>query len=472
MLLVRPEYRATTQILIERENPNVLAFKEVAQVDAARDDYYQTQYTLLRSRLLARRVIDELKLYRQPELGGPLDAQQLAALEAAGAGASPLMEKAIDRFLRRLSVQPVRNSRLVSVSFEAYRPQLATQVANRLAQLYIQQTLEFRYETSSEAGEWLGDQIGSQRKKVTEAEASLQKLKEREGIVNIEERRALLEQKLKELGTALTNLKTTRLQREALFVQMRGAGNAEELPEVLRSPVVQSLRIELANLERRQAQLLEQYLDEHPEVMQVRNQIKDTRGKIAAESRRVIRAAENDYKAAAAQESSVAGALEAAKAEALELSRRGVQYDSVKHELDAAKQVLDSMLSRHKEMDVSSELKASNIRIVDPAAVPQEPVRPRRVRDLLIGLLVGLAGAMAVAFTLEYLDSSIKTVEDVRAQLGVPLLGVIPRTAEDAGVVMSTRTGQPFQEGYRALRTALTYSWPEGDCRIVLVTST
>lgn len=471
--ITSPAYAGIAQLLIERENPNVLSFKEVAEVDA-RDDYYQTQYKLLQSRVLARRTIEAMNLLADPQFGGPRTPEEIEAARSAAPGEAPVMEGAIDAFLARLSVQAVKSSRLVTVSFEASGPEMAAQVTNKLCQLYIQQTLEFRYQTSSDAGQWLGGQIEEQRRKVSAAELALQNVKEREGIVNIEERRTLLDQKLKELGSALTGLKTTRLEKEALYNQMRNAGNPEELPEVMRSPIVQSLRIELASLERQQAQLLERYLDQHPEVIRVKNQIQETRKKIGGESQRVIRAAENDYKAAAAQEASVSSALEATKAEILDLSRRGgVQYDSLKRELEASKTVLDSLLSRSKQTDVAQELKSSNIRIVDPAVVPRRPVRPRPLRETLLGLLVGLGVGVGLAFFLDYLDNTLKTPEDVRARLGAPLLGVIPEMKESADlVVLSPRVQAPFAEGYRVIRTALNYSWPEPAPRIVVVTST
>ena len=267
-------------------------------------------------------------------------------------------------------MQPIRNSRLVNVSVSSGRPDLAATATNALAHLYIQQSLDLRSETSSEAGQWLGGQIDEQRKKAEEADHRLQALKRQEGLVNIEERRTLLDQRLKELGTALNERKTERLQKEALWRQMASAPNPEELPEVMRSGLVQNLRIELANLERQQAQLLERYLDQHPEVVKVKNQIQDTRTKIRGEAQHVIRAAENDYKAAAAQEASVSAALESAKQEALQLASKAVTYDSQKREVDAALQVLDGLMARSKQTDVASELKSTNIRVVDPAVVP------------------------------------------------------------------------------------------------------
>jgi succinoglycan biosynthesis transport protein ExoP len=469
-LLTRPVYLATAQLLIERDNPQVLSFKEVAEVDAARDDYYQTQYKLLQSRALARRVVQDLKLLEDPAFGGLGAAEAAAALAAPN---SPAVERAIDSFLSRLRVQPVRNSRLVAVGFHSGRPDQAAQIANRVAQLYIQRTLESRYETSAEAGQWLAGQIEDQRRKVEAADLALQKVKEAEGIVNLEERRTLLEQKLKELGTALTSLKTERLQKEALYGQMRRAPNAEELPEVMRSPVVQSLRIELANLERQQAQLMERRLEQHPDVVKVRNQIQDTRRMLHSEGQRVIRAAENDYKASSAQEASVAAALEAAKGEALDLSRRSVNYDSRKREVDAAKEVLDSLLSRHKQTDVAQELKSSNIQVADPAPIPRRPIRPRPMVDIPVGLLYGLLAGAGLAVVLHHLDNRLRTPEDVKNYLGVPLLGIVPTAPEGStGAAQLHNPRDPFAEAFRVLRTSLIYCWPERLARVVVVTST
>jgi len=127
-LLTRPVYEASAQILIERDTPNVLTFKEVAQVDAARDDYYQTQYKLLQSRALARRVIESMSLLQDPEYGGPRSPEELEAVKAAAPGASPLMEKAIDTFLNKLRVVPIKNSRLVLVAYESFRPEMAAAI--------------------------------------------------------------------------------------------------------------------------------------------------------------------------------------------------------------------------------------------------------------------------------------------------------------------------------------------------------
>lgn len=451
--LVRPVYEARAQILIERELPNVLDFDRNARAsESAAEDYYQTQFRLLQSRLLARRVVERLGLEQDPEFGG----------------------SAIDRFQKRLRIQPIKNSQMVAVAFESFRPALAEKAANALVEAYIQQTLEFRYRISAEAGAWLADETTEQSRKVQEAERVLEKFKEDEGLVSFEERSALVEQKLRDVGASLTVAKTRRLEKAAVYEQMRGALNPEELSDAIRSPLVQGLRTELAALERQGAQLeAKGYLDEHPEVERLRRQVEGTRQKIALEARRLVRAAQNEYDIAATQEASLGAALEAAKAEALDLSRSRFQYDALKRDVEASKKLSESVLARQKQTDVARDVKASNIHVIDPAMAPTSPVRPRPVRDMALAILLGLGGAMGAAFFRDYLDTSVGRPADVR-HLGLPLLGVIPETAGKRVplVVGSGQGKEPFFEGYRVLRTALHPPRRTGQGQVVLVTST
>ena len=466
--VTRPVYKAEAQIQIERENPAILtAFKGVTDVNERgwADDYYQTQYKLLQGRTLARQVIQRLGLQNEPELTG----------RAGAGGGAEALDVAVDAFLDRLSVQWIRNSRLVTVAFESHDPERAARVANTLAEVYIEQAMASRYQTATEASRWLGRQIDDQRGKVQRAEVALQALREKEGIVNIDERRVLVDQRLKDLGQTLTGLKSQRVQKEALARQMREARDPEELPDAMRSKLIESLRIELARLERQMAELKERYLDQHPEVLKVQKQIEETRRALGAESARLVRAAENDYQAAAAQEAAVGRALDAAKAEALDLQRRGVQYDSLKRELEAGKDVLNSLLARHEQADVAQELQTTNMRVADPASVPRTAVRPRRVLDLAIGLILGAGLSLGLALLRDHLDVTLRAPDDVRVGLGVPLLAVVPlRLAGAAGSAAgSGASGDGAAvEGYRLLRAALRHAWPDTAPRAVLVTST
>jgi capsular exopolysaccharide synthesis family protein len=471
-LFVKKLYQGTVQILIERQLPNVLDYGNSTMVNEMWEDFYQTQYRILQSRLLARKVIEKLNLLHDPEFLDP--AAPVAAKPVAADGTSPAMEATIDTFLDRLRVEPVKNSQLLSVGFRSMSPARAAEVANTLAAVYIQQILEFHNKTSAETGQWLGTESNEQGQKVEAAERALQTFDEQQGLVNIEERRALLEQKLKDLGSALTAAKTRRLDKEALLRQMRAAPNVEDIPEVIASGFIQSLRSELASLERESTQLAAKgYLENHPDVVKVREQIEATRAKIALEAGRVVKGAENDLRVASEQEGNVAGALEAAKAESRDLAQRSLKYDTLKRDLDASKKLEDTMLGREKDANVARSAQVSNVRVVDAAAEPQQTVRPRPLRDTALSVVFGLMLGVGLAFFRDYLDVSVGKPSDVR-RLGLPLLGIIPeqRARKGALIVTNGHRKEPFAEGYRVVRAALQGEHSDGAGQVILVTST
>jgi capsular exopolysaccharide synthesis family protein len=462
---IRPLYEAKAEILIEPEVPRVLDFQEERRVDETGQDFYQTQYRLLKSRLLAGKVIAKLGLASDPEFGG-----SRAGESAASPGRE---ERAIDAFLGRLRVDPLKNSQLVAVRFRSFAPERAAEVANALVDAYIRQLGELRSSTSAETSASLGAETDEQAEKVKKAEQALQGYAREQGLGSIEERRTLLNQKLTDLGAALTVSRTRRLDKEALFRQMQSARSVEELPSVIESPLVQGLRTELASLERQRAQLAAQgYLEDHPERKKIREQIEGTQRKIAIEASRIVRAADNDYRVALAQEESARQALESAKSEAEDLRRRGLEYDALKRDLEASRQVSQVMLTRRKEVEAARGVQASNVHVIDPATVPRGPIRPRPLRDGALSLLLGLGCAVAVAFIRDYMDTTVGQPSDVR-RLGVPVLAAIPDTRARKGalLVMNGHRKEPFAEGYRMLRAALGRPGTTACGQVLVVTS-
>jgi capsular exopolysaccharide synthesis family protein len=468
-LLARPVYRATAQILVARQVPQVLEFKDIVGMDAQSwgDEYHLTQLKLIESRSLARRVVEKLGLAQDPEFAGK-PAED-------GAGSPAAIERAVSAFLGRVDARRLEHSQLFSVAFEASGAELSARAANTLAETFIEEAVRARAETAGQASSWLAAQIEEQRGKVQAAQEALQRLSEETGIVSFEERRELLEQKLKQLGSHLTEVKARRVESEALHRAMSSVPDPQDLSMVIASRTFQELRMDLSRLERREAELLgSHHLDQHPELVKVRAEIAQARDRLASEAAHIVKAAENDYRAAAAQERELGRTLEEAKAEALDLNRRGLRYEAQKRDLEAGQAVLSSLLARSKQTDVAQELRASPIRIVDRATVPTSPVGPRRKRTLALGLLLGLLTGIALALVVDRLDPRIQTPRDVRARLGVPLLAVVPEApgGSSRSVVFDPESHGSFSEGYRVLRAALDHAWPEEACRVVALVST
>jgi capsular exopolysaccharide synthesis family protein len=479
-----------------------VSFKEVIDEQAAKIDYYQTQYNILQSRTLARRTIDQLKLWDREELGAPPKEKRFSLREtlavpfvyvatafssSGGAPAEPIasdeteaQSRAIDAFLSRLKVSPVRNSRIVDVKFRSTDPALAARVVNTLAKGYIQQNLEYKFSSSKEAADWLGGQLESQRKQVEAAEAALQRYKEANDAISLEDRENIYVQKLTELNTAVTRAKTDRLEKEALYNQLRSIeGNRAALdtfPAILANPFIQQQKSEVAELQRQLAAQGEKLGDKHPDIIKTRSALQAAETKLQAEIGKVVQSVRNQYLAAQSQESSLIGALEAQKREALSMSSKGIEYGVLQREVESGRQIYDSLLQRAKETGVSAELRTSNIRVVDQAERPRTQASPRRALNLMLALLGGSMLGMGLAFFFEYLDSHIKTPDEIRTHLGLASLGMLPALSDKAmkGTYPLVSNGVPpnFAEAFRAVRTNVVFSSAEEGSRSILVTST
>ena len=487
-----PIYEARTQILIEKENANVVTFKEAFEQNQIADDYYQTQYKILQSRALARRTLDALKLWDHalftPKDDGVLKtiagmpAAALSLLgatkidQAAGADETKQQSRVIDRFLNNLTVSPIRNSRLVDVRFDSPDPAMSALVANGLSKAYIEQNLEFKFLSSKEASDWLGQRLAEQRQQVEQSEQALQKYREQTDSVSLEERQNIVVQKLGDLNGAVTRAKTERLQKEAAYNQIRTLGDRNALdtfPAILSNTFIQQQKGEIAELQRQQAQLSEKLGPRHPDMLKITNAIQSAETKLQTEIAKVVQSVRNEYQAALIQEQSLAGALEQQKRDALALNRKGIDYGALQRDAATNRQIFESLLQRTKETGISGELKTSNIRVVDAAEVPRRPASPNIPTNLLLALFGGTTLAVGLTFFFEYLDSRIKTPDEIKAHLGLPFLGMVPALFDKnlPDPLMNNGVPQNFSEAFRAIRTNVLFASAEDGPKTVVITS-
>jgi succinoglycan biosynthesis transport protein ExoP len=488
-----PIFRARVQLLIENENPNVVSFKEVIEQEKSTNDYYQTQYRMLQSRSLARRTLDQLSLWpvftpkvqsdgifqRVATLAAPIrDLLPASQPEPPAADETATQSPAIDRFLSSLTVSPVRNSRLVELEYASAYPDVAANVANGLARAYIEQSLEFKFTSSKEASDWLGQRLAEQRRQVEASEGALQRYREQNDAVSLEERQNIVVQKLADLNAAVTRAKTERIQKESAYNQVRNlqsnSTSLDAIPAILSNQFVQQQKTELADLQRQQAQLSQKLGVRHPDMVKLRLAIDSAEAKIQGEIAKVVMSLKNDYETTLTQERSLMQALEQQKQDALAFNRKGIQYGALQREAASNRQIFDSLMQRTKETGISGELKTSNIRIVDMAEVPRTPSSPNKLMNLALGAFGGALFSCVCVFFLEYIDDRIKSPAEIRTELGVPFLGMIPAlaTANAAASPLLHRGVQPgFGEALRTLRTSVLFSSTADGGRALVVTS-
>lgn len=485
-LLMTPIYRSSITLQIERNDAKVVAIQQVTPNEALSDsrDFYQTQYELLKSRSLAQRVIDQLNLAENPAftqksrsimdyLGlGTEDEAKDAQRKKAGQE-SPLVGK----FLKELTVEPVRNSRLVKVHFESPDSQLATRVVNAVAQAYIALNLERRMDASSYAKTFLQERLEQVKTKLEDSEKALNEFARAQAIIKTDDKQASVDsQTLQEFTVALAKVQQERIQAEATYGQMKAA-KTQGIPEVLLNPTIQRIKETKAKLEADYQDGLKIYKPGYPKMMQLEAQIGELQAKIDEEVGNVRSAITSAYEGARHKEAMISSKLQQAKSSMLGLQDRSIQYNVFKRDADTNRQLYEGLLQRYKEVGVAGGIELNNIAIVDKAEIPNRPFKPKLSINVLIAAFLGLFGGVALAFLFEHLDDTVKHGEDLERELRLPLLGLIPflKNAADANhelameLVNDSRSA--FAESFRSLRTSLQFSTPTGVPKVLMVTS-
>ena len=448
----KPIYRANTLLEIEKENPNIPTVQELFQLEDLSDNYLETQYKVLQSDTLARRVIEELHLDQVREFNPPKREwfwqNAHAAAREDGLVVEPETEQAIlVRFNDHLSVEPVRRSRLVQVSFESQDPSIAAKALNALASNYIQENLESRWDAAQKASEWLSQQLQSFKAKLEKSEDDLQDYAQNNGLLFLETEKGdtenIVDERLRQLQDELTKAQADRYAKESLY-RLVQAGDYSSLPGVVDNKLMQDLTERLADLEKQEAALTPTFTSDYPKVKEIQSQIDNIQKILNQERKRAAQGIVDDYTAAVRREALVREAFDQQQQQANLVAARAVQYNILKREVDTNKQLYDGLLQRLKEAGVSAGMNASNIQIVDAAVPPTKPVSPRPLLNLGLALLLGLGCGIGVAFLQEHWDNTLKNSDDIERLLRVPTLALIP-SRESLNHASATVYGRPGQ---------------------------
>lgn len=482
-LLMTPIYTAHATLQIDREAARVFNAEEVTPTEnmGFGEEFFQTQYGLLRSRSLAERVVESLGL-----------ASSNAALEAMGVEAPPTggpaaaqagqrRALAVKEIEKNLSVSPVRGSRLVAIGYDNPNPVVAARIANGFAENFIQANLDRKFESSSYAREFLEERIAQTKERLESAERQLVAYAVNQQIVNIGEpsegaaagraNESLTSNNLVALNSALAR---TRAERVAAEERWRSASRSDlmTLPEVLQNPSVQRITEQRATLNGEYQQKLSLYQPDYPEMVRLKAQIEEADAQLRTVAGNIRSSIRSEYEIVANQERSLQAQVNSLTGDVLDLRDRSIQYNILQRELDTTRTLYEGLLQRYKEVGVTGGVTANNISIVDRAAPPAAPSKPNLLLNMALAAALGIGLGAILALVLEALDETLATPDDVEKKLGVPVLGVIPllgKGVTTADALDDIRSG--FSEAYYSLRTALQFSTPDGAPSSILVSS-
>ncbi len=499
-----PMYGATAKLLIERDTtPSFITDARMIH----NPGFLTTQTQVIKSRKVARQVVEKLNLdetYRRylPELEPDLSlfdkvinwAQKLVAVSVRLAGLgdeesrsdtelteAEEKEQRIQALVKMISegitVESDRDGgNVVKVSFMSSNPDLAADIVNTVAAAYKGFLLEMRTESTAETLEWLKDKAAMQQEKLQASERQLQQYKKEQDIYTVDDEEAMYPQRIAELSRRLTRAQAEVGELESLYQEINRISLSEalNLPAVTESETVRDLRRKVIEQDQEIERLSKSIGEKHPRMIRARDDLEALRQKLNQEIRGVIQSIKNKYELAREKADSIEALLEENKQKASLMSDKLIQYEILKRDVDVNSLLYDRMLRRIKEFDVTDASQPIDVWVVEEATVPEYPLNKRPKRTLMLGLVMSLMLGVGLAFFLEYLDNTVKTVEDAEARLGLPVLGMVPLLKDSDSPIEHIVRDSPrsvIAENYKSLRTAVLLSSPDDAPRSLLISS-
>ncbi len=479
-LLTPRMYTASTTIEIDREAANIMGLQDVqptAQL-AREEEFFQTEYGLLKSWSLSQRVGQSLGLANDPNFLRMMGVH--AKPQPSAGGGTPTW---VTGFLSGgLNVLPVRDSRLVQITFDSPDPALSARIANAFADNFIQSNLERKFEASAYARNFLEERLAELKTKLEDEEKQLVAYETQEQIIQVAPAggqggasasppQSLTATDLAQLDGALTAAQATFVQADQKW---RATQNAPGLaaPAILSDATIQSLRQERAKLEAQYDDQSKIFKPDYPDMVQLKAQIDNVNQQLNATAATIRRSLQTQRDDAAAQVAALQAKVNALKTGVLDERSRETQQDILQRDVDTTKTLYEGLLQRYKDISVAGNVTANNISIVDRARPPAFPSQPRPVRNLAMAGFGGLTLGVLMAFLLETLDQAVRKPADVESKLGLPVLGSVPLL--EKGVLPMEALADlrsPFSEAYHSIRTNLAFSTKDGAPKVLSVTS-
>jgi capsular exopolysaccharide synthesis family protein len=481
-LLDTPRYTAASTIQINDTSGQVIGEGD-NQTDIANnmydtDRFLKTQTDVLRSRGLAMRVAQRLKLMGNGEFYAAMETPP----PARGTPDDLVRNEVVDLLRQNLKVDLPRDSRIVTISFNSADKQTAASVADAFAEEFIQSNLQRKYDSTSYARDFVGGQLGEAKLRLEESERALNDYARSAGIIRTRDVSdspgegktygggSITTSSLLQLNAAANDAHTARLLAEGRWRAI-SESNLLSSREVLANPAVVNLMNQRSTLEAQLQDDLTRHLDDYPSVRQKRAELAKLDSELQSAAAAVRASVRNDYQAALSTEQRLAAQVRALKSDTLAEQDRGVRYAILEREAETNRELYNGLLQRFKELTASAGISASNVAIIDKAEIPQAPSSPNLVKNLILALIAGAGLAALALFLKDQLDDAIRVPEDVEHKLRLPLLGVVPQSEGHELDEALTDPKSPVSEAYNSLRGALLYSTINGLPQVMLVTS-
>ncbi len=455
---MEPIYQATVQLIVDKEQRKSPVTGEMMEYESYQSESltFQTCFSLIDSFPVLKKVVERLPERQKQEtepaplvvfkeaiienirkikqfISDLLPAKEKEARQPAD-DPSLILYAQVNAIRSRIRVEPITDTRLVNVSVEDTDPVFARDIANAVAQSYIDYHMTSRLETARGSMAWLTEQLRDMKDKIKESERIFYEFKERERIFSIEGKQTIDTQRIAEINSYYGDAKSRRLELEATIQELRkilnhNAGERSP-PTIIKTGALQDLYGKLVMSEIELSKLQKTYRWKHPMILEMNSKIQQIKDTFDAELKKTLKNLNSEHKVIKDRECSLLSTIRQYETEALALNKKEMQYAILEREVETNKDLHNLLLAKFKETNITENMNITNIRLVKPAVTPEIPIKPKKKLNLILGAIMGLMTGVGFAFFLEYLDRTIKTPEQVGQYLDLPILAAIPKVGK------------------------------------------
>ena len=402
VLLTRTRlYTATSTIMIEAQSPGLL--QNTQQPQSNLDNFYKTQYEVLKSRNLAAMVINKLGLAKNPNFVQVRHRRSLwPSMGALFSSAEPktvsprievlgVKPQLINAYLGGLIIRPEYDTQLVVVSYRSPDPALAARIANAHVRAFVTQTYQLHAQNTETAQHFLENKLDELEKRIETSEEALNDYRRQRGIwaSSLDDKDKMVGDRIENLNRALVQAEESRIGLQA-DVETIKTNDYDSLPAVVNNTLIQNLKIQLARLEGQYANLASQATPDYPPVAQLHAQVLQVQRRLQQETSRIVESGRSRYQQALEKENELRSDLEREKTQAMSLKDASLRDAVLAREVATNHTLYRSVLERIKILGMSGEAQVTNISVVDTAETPMSPSSPKPLLSLVIGGFLGM----------------------------------------------------------------------------------
>jgi len=464
-LVSTPIYQAVTTVEILKHGAQIMRIADIVESSVTSDADFNTQIGILESRTIVDNVVKQLSPEELNQLTAPYQKQDLSPASIILGG----------RF-----IAPQRTSLITSVVFRHPNPKIAARIANLIAREFISYSSKVRVDESMKAVVDLKDRAEQQRRHVEELANAMASYRQRGNLVSLVQSKDIVTEKLKMLNLQATEsgtkLKVAEVRWNQVQEWIKAGKDISELSFIASQSNIAPLVQQITNQNVALADLRQTFKPKHPRMIEALNTLDEAQRQLQVSLGNAAASVKAEYETALQTDAAARQSLADQQKESLEMDKLAVAYDNMNREFRVNEQLLEAMMSRMRETSVTSSMDTQNARIIDAAEESTRPISPNIKANIGIGLIAGLVLAFGCAYLLSILADQVKTAFDVETLIGLPLIGVIPRTERmeqaDKAQIMSNGADPMIVEAFLSLYSSLRLAPESRDARRILVTST